>query len=184
MKNYKLKSLKEVLNTINWQELGKNVLLITDIDGVFFKGIFDPREIIGIISKKSLQTFEELLENFDACWIFSNRLPIFKHLPFTKQISNSINNVAKVTPPIYSNCSSFLDSRSQNYAIILNAKKPSIKSQQVVEKGIGEFSSVVYLGAQDHLFYFNDRKLINKIANRKKKDLIYIEISPFMKKHE
>lgn len=183
MKKYKLQSLKEVQNTINWQEL-KNVLLITDVDGVFFKGIFDPREIIGVISKKNLQIFDKLLKNVDACWILSNRPPIFKYFPFIRQITSSITNATQQTPPLYSDCSTFLEKGLQKYVIILNAKKPSKESQIVVENGLEEFTNVIYIAAQDHPFYFNDKKLINNIANEKKRHFIYIEINPFAKKHE
>lgn len=182
MKIIKHKSLQHFIQNYNLSQIGKDSLIISDIDGVFFKGIFDPREILGIISPDNLKTLEDLLKTNSALWIFTNRLAIFKYFPFIKQIASSIKKTTGVTPPIYSKCSEFLEDDLKNHAIIMNAKKPSEDSQKVVEKGIANFKNVIYIGSQDVPFFYHDFKLI-KILNQKKptNNLTFVEISPWLK---
>lgn len=177
MKKNKYKSLKNFTERYELSNIDKNTLIISDIDGVFFRGIFDPREILGIINKENKRAFEQILSQKCACWLFTNRPTIFKHLPFIRQISTSIKNVAGITPPIYSNCSHFLKERSQNYAIIMNAKKPGEESQKVVEQGIANFEKVIYLSAQDLPFYYTDQQLVEKLKKTPELEkLTFIEI--------
>jgi len=178
MKYLKFSSLSDFISNQDISQYNKNTLLISDIDGVFFRGIFDPREIIGIISKKNITVLEKILLKKIACWIFTNRPAIFKYFSFIRQISDSIKKVTGVTPNIYSKCSHFLEDRSQNYAIIMNAKKPSEQSQEVIEKGIKNFEKVIYISARDLPFYYSDKQLIQKLNKRLNLDkLVFIEIS-------
>ena len=163
MRSYQYKSLIEFTEKYDINKLGKNDLIISDIDGVFLNGIFDPREILGVISKENLEAFEKLLKTQTAFWFFTNRWAFFKHFPFIKQLSKSINKTTTITPTIYSNCSQFLEDRLQNYVIILNSMKPWSKSLKVVEKGIESFEKVVYVGAQDTPFYNTDKIVVNKL---------------------
>ena len=166
MKKERYKSLQDFVNNYDLSTIDEKSLLIFDIDGVFFKGLFDPREIIGIINMENINAFEKVLSSMAACWIFTNRLSIFKYFPFIKQISKSIKKVTGITPPIYSNCSDFLEARSQKYSIILNAKKPSAESQKVVEEGTSNFKRVIYVSARDNPFYYTDQQLVTKLGKK------------------
>lgn len=181
MKKLRFNSLPDLVNHYDLSQLGPKSLLISDIDGVFFKGVFDPREIFGIIKKENLAAFEQILFQKPACWIFTNRPTIFKYFPFIRQISTSIKKVTGKSPPIYSNCSHFLKARSQNYAIILNAKKPDTESQKVVEQGIAHFEKVIYISARDLPFYYTDQELTEKLDKQNLEKLVFIEINPFNK---
>jgi hypothetical protein len=178
MKTLKYKSLVEFTRSFDLEQLNKNSLVISDIDGVFFKGIFDPREIIGVISQRNLMAFEKILETQTAFWIFTNRTLLFKKFPFIKQLLRSFKKITSVSPKVYSDCSQYLENELKKYAIVMNAKKPGKDSQKVVEQGISNFKNVIYIGSQDIPFYHNDLTLVQEL--NKKVDtlnLIYIEIS-------
>ncbi len=182
MKINKFKSLNNFVDNYNLKSISKGDLIISDIDGVFFKGIFDPREIIGLIDNKTLKSLERLLKTQASFWIMTNRIHIFRKFPYIKQLSRTVKKITSVKPYIYSNCSKFLEDNIKNYIIIMNAKKPSLESQKVVEKGIANFSKVLYIGSQDLPFFHNDLKLISKVKeSTNSKNLEYIEISYWKK---
>lgn len=182
MQKLKFKSLLDFVNHYGFANIDKETLFILDIDGVFFKNILDPREIIGIISSSNLSAFREILKLKPACWIFSNRPAIFKYFPFINQLAKTIKRITGVRPPIYSNCSEFLSSRSKDFIIILNAKKPNTESQNVVRKGLDLFSSVTYISARDFPFYFTDQELTKELGKNINLDrLTFVEISPWAK---
>jgi hypothetical protein len=178
MKTLKFKSLQQFAKEYDLSRINKNTLLISDIDGVFFKGIFDPREILGTIHPNVLKAFEKLLSTKAKCWIFTNRMKLFKKFPYIKQITRSIKKITSTTPKFFENCSEFLQNNLPNFAIIMNANKPEEESLKVVEKGTANFSTVIYLGSQDLPFYHNDLRLVQKLSQRiNTSNLIYIEIS-------
>jgi len=174
------KSLESFIKHFNRNEYDENDLIISDIDGVFFKGIYDPREIIGIISRKNLKLFKTLLETECAFWIFTNRLNFFRKFPFIKQLSKTMSDFSNSKIKIFTSSSDFLDYNNEKYAIILNAKKPKFESQKVVEKGIDDFKKVIYIGSQDTPFYYTDKKLLSLLAKQRPlDDFTFIEINPW-----
>ncbi|MFC1780078.1 hypothetical protein ACFLY9_00065 [Patescibacteria group bacterium] len=182
MKNLKFKSFVKFVNSPDFDQITKDSLVISDIDGVFFRGIFDPREIIGVISKRNIKTFEKILETGTAIWIFTNRILLFKKFPFIKQLSRSFKKITSISPEVYSDCSQFLGNELKKYAIIMNAKKPGKESRSVVEKGINNFSTVVYIGARELPFYFNDLKLVSNLSKTVDSEkLTFVEISQSLK---
>jgi len=79
---------------------------------------------------------------------------------------------------MYSNCSDILQERSTNYAIILDAKKPSPNSQRVVAQGMSFFEKVIYIGGRDFPLWFTDESLLQKIEEKISLDnLTFVEIS-------
>jgi hypothetical protein len=182
MKNLNYKSLKKLATSKFIKNLNSKDLIISDIDGVFFKGIFDPRELLGTIDPGTLQAFEKILKTKARYWILTNRMKLFKRFPYIGQISRSIKKITSISPNLYSDCSQFLEDDPQDYSIILNAKKPSEDSVKVVEEGIKNFEKVVYIGSQDLPFYHNDIKLIQEISDELDTSrLTYIEISSWKK---
>jgi hypothetical protein len=173
------KSFSDFSHSDLTRSIDKHTLCIFDIDGVFFRGIFDWREWMGIIDKKILVEFETILNKTYAVWVMTNRPALFKIFSFVKQIAKSITKVTNLQPTIYSNCSQFISSRVKNYAIILNARKPSKQSQQVVEQGSKNFKKVFYIAAADLPFYFADEDLLKEIDQRHHlKNVTLIEIKP------
>lgn len=162
----------------NANRLNTDTLLIFDIDGVFFKGILDPHEIVGVIDKKVLEIFRQIIEKAGGCWILTNRPNIFKNFPFIQQISEVIQQVTSEPPSMYSKCSEFLEDRSTNFSIILDAEKPSPNSQRVVGLGMSLFDKVIYIGGRDLPVWFTDEMLLKKIEEKISLDnLTFIEIS-------
>ena len=178
MKHYKYHSLKDYINKTDLRDIDVNTLFIFDIDGVFFKGIFDPRELLGIISKETSLAFEEILSKKAPCWIMTNRSNLFRYFPFIKQISKSIEKITSTTPNLYSNCSAFLESGSNKSNIVMNARKPAEDSQEVVKKGIRQYDKVIYIGGRDTPFRFTDEELVEKLDGKISLDnLTLIEIT-------
>lgn len=183
LKDDQYKSLIEMTRKLDLDELDENTLIISDVDGVFFKGIFDPREIIGLIDDEVLKAFEKLLGTKASFWVFTNRMKLFKTFPYIKQIKRSIKKMTQQKAPLYTSCLKFLENKPQNYIIIMNAKKPGKSSQEVLLRGLELYDKVIYIGSQDLPFYHNDVKLVERIRRKSGTDkLTYIEISSWKKK--
>ncbi|MBN2015767.1 hypothetical protein JW766_02950 [Candidatus Dojkabacteria bacterium] len=183
MKYLKFKTFSNFVTTFDLGQITKDDLMISDIDGVFFKGIFDPREVLGIINQKNLRALEKLLKTNISCWFLTNRIGLFKHFHYIKQLAKTINKVRTIEPNIYSNCSHFLKDRSQNFAIIMNAKKPKEGSQKVIKKGLNEFKKVIYIGSKDWPWIFVDLDVVKNLNNNGNdlKNLTFIEINPWIR---
>ncbi|MDD3647616.1 MAG: hypothetical protein PHS44_03915 [Candidatus Dojkabacteria bacterium] len=180
MKTYSFRSLSDFKSCFDLTAIDQNTLIISDIDGVFFKGILDPREIVGILEKGSLLVLETLLKRKPAIWLFTNRLSIFKRFRFVRQFRTTMQNFTDKELRIFKGSKSFVEQDLVRYALILNARKPGKDSQKVVEKGIENFKKVIYIGAKDLPFYFTDEKLLAIIERNKNLDnLTFIKISPF-----
>jgi len=164
------------------KHLDKDTLCIFDIDGVFFRGIHDPREWLGIIKSETLEKFEELLKTGCSCWIMTNRPSIFKNFPFIRQIRTSIEKITKIFPVVFSGSSKFLKKTSFNYAVIMNAGKPKSMSQKVVEEGSRRFQNVYYIAAPETPLWFCDERLLfelNQYADIS--NVTLIKIAPWLK---
>ncbi len=182
MKSYSYKTFENFVQMFDLSEYGEDDLIISDIDGVFFRGIYDPREIIGIISKKNLKVFNTLLNTKCGFWIFTNRLKLFKGFPFIRQLFKILSAYSKKKVEIYTNSLSFLEAKIEKYAIIMNAKKPNQKSQKVVEKGIENYRKIIYIGSQDTPFYYTDKNLLKRLSKKRNLDnLTFIEINSWKK---
>ncbi|MBU0976765.1 MAG: hypothetical protein ABIE03_03145 [Patescibacteria group bacterium] len=180
MKTYSYKSFQDFIDNLDLSLIYQDSLIISDIDGVFFKNIIDPRWILGVLSKESLLSLEALMRQKPAMWLFTNRLSFFKYFPFVRQFRRSVQNLTDSVLKVFTNSNDFLKHKPINYALILNAKKPGSKSQQVVEKGIDNFKKVIYIGAKDLPFYFTDERLLKKLEQKENLDnLTFIKISPF-----
>jgi len=178
MKRFKYKSLKEFANNFDFENFGKEDLIISDIDGVFFKGVYDPREIIGVIKKENLHILETFLKMNCGFWIFTNRKKFFRNFPFIKQLQNTLSNHSQSKVNIFLGSNDYLEHKIQKYAVIINSAKPGNKSQEVVGKGIDNFRKVIYIGSQDTPFFYTDKKLVDNLS--KKKDLsklVFVEIN-------
>lgn len=177
MKHLKYDYLRDFINQTDLPNVDEDTLFIFDIDGVFFRGIFDPREILGIISNETLLVFEQILKKKSACWIMTNRLHIFKYFPFIRQLKKTIQKITSVSPSIYSKCSAFLESGSNKYNIIMNARKPAEDSQEVVKRGMTEYKQVLYVGGRDTPFYFTDKELVEEVYKETSlNNITFIEI--------
>lgn len=177
MKSYRYHSLPDYINKTDLENVSAETLFIFDIDGVFFRGVLDPRQIIGVIHDENKKAFESILATQAPCWIMTNRPNVFRHFPYIKQLSSSIEKITSASAGMYSNCSDFLNDRSKMYNIIMNAQKPSEESKAVVKKGMEQFRQVIYIGGRDMPFYFTDAKLVEELAKEVSSDnLTFIEI--------
>lgn len=182
MLKYKYKNLHEFINKFDFNNLSSKDLIISDIDGVFFKSIFDIREIIGIIGNNNINHLEEILKINTSFWVFSNRFSIFRFFPFIKQIIKTIKDITKVNPVLITNYSKFTTNNLPKYYIILNAKKPSLKSQELLSLVLRKFRKVIYISAQDTPFYYTDKLLVDNLTrNENFNNLIFVEINPWQK---
>lgn len=182
MKEFRYKSLKEYAESLTSDDFDDRTLIISDIDGVFFRGVFDPREILGIIGKTNISVLESLLSNNPALWLFTNRSYFFRRFPYIRQLRKTIKKTTTINPEVYSDCSSFLIEfkNSMNYAIIMSAQKPDSDSQKVVEKGIQNFRRVIYIAAKDTPFVFPDEELLQRLEEKDDLSrLWFIKIGPF-----
>lgn len=178
MRELQFRSLQQFIKKFDINKIGPKDIVISDIDGVYFKGIFDPREIIGLISKENLESLSRILNTGTMFIFLTNRLKLFKKFPYIKQISRTVKKTTTIRPKLYTNCSDFLDSEQKSYSIIMNAKKPSPESQKIIEYASSNFRKVFYFGSQDLPFYHNDIKLLKKVEkSRALNNLTYIEIS-------
>ncbi len=178
MKTCLYRTFSSFIKNYNLSKVDKNTLIISDIDGVFFKGIYDIREIIGVMSKNNIKSLKILLKRNSSFWILTNRNKIFRNFPFIQQIKKVLDSASKSNTKIYIGCENFLQDKLKKYALIINSKKPSKASQKVVEKGINNFKNVVYIGSKDTPFINKDFELVNRLDKQlTKKDFTYIEIS-------
>lgn len=178
MKRLVLKSIKEFVQEEQLKKLNDQTLCIFDIDGVFFNGILDWREIVGIIATDYLEALKKILQTKTRCWIFTNRMSLFRIFPYIKQLKNILSEFAPNQQVMFcKNSNIFLTQKQRDFAVIMNARKPSIHSQKVVEEGINDFKEVFYFSAQDFPIIYSDRKLLDIIEKKTNTDnLTFVDI--------
>lgn len=168
MQNFQFKNLHEFCASKQFQKLDENTLCIMDIDGVLFDGLTDPHFWFSNIKKEYLDELKKIVETKTALWIFTDRNLFGFWGPYKKQLMDTLSENGTINVRRYKSSKDFLKkAQDLKKALIINAQKPGEESKAVVGKGLANFSSVIYIAAQDIPRVYDDKELVEKIKGGK-----------------
>ena len=174
---YKTLEFKDLIDASKSElisKIGDNDLCIFDIDGVFFKNIFDINNLLGRIPDKLISAFKKLTHNSKVIWIFTDRWHILSNYHFANNILKSM----KRDPLIYKSSKDFLNHNDIfSDSIIYGAKKKSLESKEVVKSAVKNFSKVYYFAAQDFPWAYKDKEMLDDLDKIDEfNNLVFVDI--------
>ena len=153
-----------------------NHIVISDIDSVWFGGVFDPRSYISRFSTRRLYLMKKFQETTDFM-LFTNRNLLGRWKGgYVDQVKANFSNVK-----VFNTSEEFLEKPDLNgFNLITNAQKPSPYSFEVLELALKRYTKVYYIAGREFPWTYKDEVLLKNLEEKEKElseKVTFIDIS-------
>ena len=170
MKEVHVSSIEEFWNQYRGKS-SQNSCIVSDIDSVWFKGIFDWRAWVSLFSEKRIKLIREISDTDNDFLLFTNRN--FPGLWPGGYVSQLQSKLPDSKWQIYKNSEEFMNRKDFNgLGIVRNAQKPTEPSLSVLKWLLKKYDNLTYIGGRDFPWSYKDGDVIVKLQEELEEQLL------------